>query len=140
MFKTPKSLYRLWLGFYCPLNCSCMHVINTFLYKHFYTITFKVSIIFHFAASLRLEAPLKEGLEMNTKGTMRVLEMAKKMKSLVSFIHLSTAFCYPDYERMAEKVFFTILIILLSFSYLYFFWTGFNPSHISTTVIPVHQD
>ncbi|CAB3224700.1 unnamed protein product [Arctia plantaginis] len=65
----------------------------------------EVSIIFHFAATLRLEAPLKEGLEMNTKGTIRVLEMAKKMKNLVSFIHLSTAFCYPDYERMAEKVF-----------------------------------
>ncbi|XP_075969740.1 putative fatty acyl-CoA reductase CG5065 [Anticarsia gemmatalis] len=65
----------------------------------------EVSIVFHFAASLRLEAPLKEGLEMNTKGTMRVLDMAKKMNKLVSFIHLSTAFCYPDYERMAEKVF-----------------------------------
>ncbi|XP_023935047.1 putative fatty acyl-CoA reductase CG5065 [Bicyclus anynana] len=64
----------------------------------------EVSIVFHFAASLRLEAPLREGLEMNTKGTLRVLDMAKKMKKLVSFVHLSTAFCYPDYERMAEKV------------------------------------
>ncbi|CAH2241289.1 jg3350 [Pararge aegeria aegeria] len=64
----------------------------------------EVSIVFHFAASLRLEAPLKEGLEMNTKGTLRVLEMAKKMKKLVSFVHLSTAFCYPDYDRMAEQV------------------------------------
>lgn len=63
-----------------------------------------MSIVFHFAASLRLEAPLKEGLEMNTKGTLRVLNMAKNMKKLVAFIHLSTAFCYPDYERMAEKV------------------------------------
>lgn len=65
----------------------------------------EVSIVYHFAASLRLEAPLKEGLEMNTKGTMRVIELSKKMKKLVSFVHLSTAFCYPDYKRMAEKVF-----------------------------------
>lgn len=64
----------------------------------------EVSIVFHFAASLRLEAPLKEGLEMNTKGTLRVLELAKNIKNLVAFLHLSTAFCYPDYERMAEKV------------------------------------
>ncbi|XP_068629369.1 putative fatty acyl-CoA reductase CG5065 isoform X2 [Battus philenor] len=64
----------------------------------------EVSVVFHFAASLRLEAPLKEGLEMNTKGTIRVLDVAKKIKNLVSFVHLSTAFCYPDYKRMAEKV------------------------------------
>lgn len=60
--------------------------------------------MFHFAASLRLEAPLKEGLEMNTKGTLRVLELSKNIKNLDAFVHLSTAFCYPDYERMAEKV------------------------------------
>ena len=60
--------------------------------------------MFHFAATLRLEAPLKEGLEMNTKGTLRVLAIAKRMKNLVSFVHLSTAFCYPDHGRMAEKV------------------------------------
>ncbi|CAG4910919.1 unnamed protein product [Colias eurytheme] len=64
----------------------------------------EVSIVFHFAATLRLEAPLKEGLEMNTRGTQRVLDVAKKIKNLVSFVHLSTAFCYPDYERMAERV------------------------------------
>ncbi|XP_053625132.1 putative fatty acyl-CoA reductase CG5065 [Plodia interpunctella] len=64
----------------------------------------EVSIVFHFAASLRLEAPLKEGLEMNTRGTLRVLELAKNIKKLDSFIHLSTAFCYPDFERLAEKV------------------------------------
>ncbi|CAF4937437.1 unnamed protein product [Pieris macdunnoughi] len=64
----------------------------------------EVSIVYHFAATLRLEAPLKEGLEMNTRGTKRVLDLAKKVKNLVSFVHLSTAFCYPDYERLAEKV------------------------------------
>ncbi|XP_059056959.1 putative fatty acyl-CoA reductase CG5065 [Achroia grisella] len=64
----------------------------------------EVSVIFHFAASLRLEAPLKEGLDMNTKGTLRVIEVAKNMKNLAAFVHLSTAFCYPDYHRLAEKV------------------------------------
>ncbi|CAG9783853.1 unnamed protein product [Diatraea saccharalis] len=64
----------------------------------------EVSVVFHFAASLRLEAMIKENLEMNTKGTLRVLNIAKKIKNLAAFIHLSTAFCYPDYERMPEKV------------------------------------
>ncbi|XP_049867485.1 putative fatty acyl-CoA reductase CG5065 [Pectinophora gossypiella] len=64
----------------------------------------EVSVVFHFAASLRLEAPLKEGLEMNTRGTLRVLHVASRMKNIAAFLHLSTAFCYPDYERMAERV------------------------------------
>ncbi|KAI8434832.1 hypothetical protein MSG28_003331 [Choristoneura fumiferana] len=64
----------------------------------------EVSVVFHFAASLRLEAPLKEGLEMNTRGTLRVLDVARKMRNIAAFVHLSTAFCYPDYERMAEQV------------------------------------
>ncbi|KAG7307567.1 hypothetical protein JYU34_007785 [Plutella xylostella] len=64
----------------------------------------EVSVIYHFAATLRLEAPLKDGLEMNTNGTIRVLDVAKRCKNLAAFIHLSTAFCYPDYERMAERV------------------------------------
>ncbi|XP_037295574.1 putative fatty acyl-CoA reductase CG5065 isoform X2 [Manduca sexta] len=65
----------------------------------------EVSIVFHFAATLRLEAPLREGLEMNTKGTLRILELSKNIKNLAAFIHLSTAFCYPDYERLGEKVY-----------------------------------
>ncbi|XP_041977375.1 putative fatty acyl-CoA reductase CG5065 [Aricia agestis] len=68
------------------------------------TIYDEVSVVFHFAASLRLEAPLKEGIEMNTKGTLRILNLAKNIKNLAAFVHLSTAFCYPDYDRLAEKV------------------------------------
>lgn len=64
----------------------------------------QVSVIYHFAATLRLEAPLKDGLEMNTRGTLRILDIAKRMKKLDAFVHLSTAFCYPDYERLGEKV------------------------------------
>lgn len=70
--------------------------------------------MFHFAASLRLEAPLLEGIEMNTKGTLRVLKIAKKMKNLVAFVHLSTAFCYPDYDRLAERVRFLFHCIVCS--------------------------
>jgi alcohol-forming fatty acyl-CoA reductase len=83
--------------------------------------------VFHFAASLRLEAPLKEGLEMNTKGTLRVLDLAKRIKKLAAFIHLSTAFCYPDYERMAEKVTlnfhsYTSYLTLIKYLYVLVLW------------------
>lgn len=38
-------------------------------------------------------------------GTKRILELAKKMKKLKTFVHLSTAFCYADKEELDEKVY-----------------------------------
>lgn len=64
----------------------------------------EISVLFHFAATLKLEAPLKDNVDMNTSGTMRTLNVARRLKNLLAFIHLSTAFCYPDYEVLDEKV------------------------------------
>lgn len=63
-----------------------------------------ISVIFHFAATLRLEAPLRDNINMNTTGTLRAIRIAKKMKNLAIFVHLSTAFCYPDYDVLGENV------------------------------------
>ncbi|XP_068632683.1 putative fatty acyl-CoA reductase CG5065 [Battus philenor] len=64
----------------------------------------EISVFFHFAATLRLEAPIKDNVDMNTCGTLRSLNVAKRLKNLLIFIHLSTAFCYPDYKVLDEKV------------------------------------
>lgn len=63
------------------------------------------NIVFHCAATLKLEANLKDALDMNTSGTKRVLQLAKKMTNLLAFLHLSTAFCYCDQEVLLEKVY-----------------------------------
>lgn len=68
-------------------------------------VTKETSIVFHLAATLRLEALLKDAIQMNTSGTKRVLELCKKMPNLVCLLHLSTAFCYCDKEVLYEKVF-----------------------------------
>ncbi|XP_076303169.1 putative fatty acyl-CoA reductase CG5065 isoform X2 [Lasioglossum baleicum] len=65
----------------------------------------ETDIVFHCAATLRLEAKLKDAIEMNTIGTKRVLDIAKKMKRLKSFVHLSTTFCHPDQEELGERVY-----------------------------------
>ncbi|XP_020294359.1 putative fatty acyl-CoA reductase CG5065 [Pseudomyrmex gracilis] len=65
----------------------------------------EVHVTFHCAASLRLEAKLKDAIEMNTIGTKRVLDLAKQMKRLVCFMHLSTAFCHVDQEELGECIF-----------------------------------
>lgn len=64
----------------------------------------EVDVVFHCAATLRLESKLKDAIDMNTTGTWRVIEVCRKMKNLKSFVHLSTAFCYADTERLDEKV------------------------------------
>lgn len=64
----------------------------------------EVSVLFHFAATLKLEAPLRDNVNMNTCGTQRTLDVAKRLKNLVVFVYLSTAFCYPDYKVLEEKV------------------------------------
>lgn len=65
----------------------------------------KVSVVFHFAATLRLEAQMTDSLEMNTAGSQKVIMLAREMKNLKAFIHLSTAFCSADIEVLEEKVF-----------------------------------
>ncbi|XP_059620438.1 putative fatty acyl-CoA reductase CG5065 [Phlebotomus argentipes] len=63
------------------------------------------SIVFHMAATLRLEAKLKDAIDMNTTGTKRVLDLCRKMSNLRVIVHLSTAFCYCDKEVLHEKVY-----------------------------------
>jgi alcohol-forming fatty acyl-CoA reductase len=53
-------------------------------------------IVFHMAASLKLEATLKFNIEMNLLGTKHAIDLCKKMKKLQLMVHLSTAFCTAD--------------------------------------------
>jgi alcohol-forming fatty acyl-CoA reductase len=62
-------------------------------------------IVFHMAASLKLEATLKPNILANLTATKNVLDLAKQMKNLIQFVHTSTAFCYEDQEVLLEKVY-----------------------------------
>lgn len=61
-------------------------------------------IVFHLAASLKLEATLKPNIIMNLTGTKHVLDLAKNMKNLIQMIHTSTAFCNVEFDVLEEKV------------------------------------
>ena len=52
----------------------------------------EVNIVFHCAANVRFNDPLKEAININTTGTLRMLQLAKKMKNLKVFSYMSTAF------------------------------------------------
>jgi alcohol-forming fatty acyl-CoA reductase len=62
-------------------------------------------IVFHMAASLKLEATLKPNVEMNLTGTKHVIDVCKQMSKLMVMVHLSTAFCNCDQEVLFEEVY-----------------------------------
>jgi len=47
----------------------------------------EVSVVFHCAATLRLEAKLKDAVEMNATGTWRILQLARGMTQLKVCLH-----------------------------------------------------
>ena len=61
--------------------------------------------IFHCAASVRFDDPLKDALLMNTRGTREVCELALKMPHLRSFVHVSTTFIQPK-TYTADEIFY----------------------------------
>lgn len=69
-----------------------------------HTIT-TTNIIFHLAASLKLENTLKPNIMINLTGTKNVVDVAKQMKNLELFMHISTAFCNIEHDVVEEKVY-----------------------------------
>lgn len=62
-----------------------------------------VNLIFNCAANVRFDQDLKNAVNFNTNGTLRVLQLAEKMKGLVVFTHVSTAYCQCTEEVLEEK-------------------------------------
>nr|XP_012234936.1 PREDICTED: LOW QUALITY PROTEIN: putative fatty acyl-CoA reductase CG5065 [Linepithema humile] len=65
----------------------------------------EVHVVFHCAASTRFDLKLKDAIEMNTISTKRVLDLAKQMKQLECFLHVSTTFSHVEQEELAERIY-----------------------------------
>lgn len=63
------------------------------------------SHIFHSAASVRFDDPLKDAIIMNTRGTREVCRLALEMPNLKSLVHISTTFIQPK-TYFADEVFY----------------------------------
>ncbi|XP_045467137.1 putative fatty acyl-CoA reductase CG5065 [Harmonia axyridis] len=64
-----------------------------------------VEVLFHMAANVRFDQPLKGALIMNTLGTKRVLDMACTFPKLMAFVHVSTTYCHCDLTVLEEKIY-----------------------------------
>ncbi|CAG9858436.1 unnamed protein product [Phyllotreta striolata] len=59
-------------------------------------LTNEVNFIFHSAATVRFDDSLKYAVTMNTRGTKFALELAEQCRNLKLFIHISTAYAFPN--------------------------------------------
>ena len=69
------------------------------------TLREKVNIVFHVAATVRFNEPLDVAVNMNTKGTARIIKLCKELKHVISIIHVSTAYSNTNLSEIDEKVY-----------------------------------
>ena len=66
----------------------------------------KVNIIYHSAATIKFSSPLRTAIKTNLTGTMRTIELAKRLKNLSAYIYCSTAFCNSNNRgNIVEEVY-----------------------------------
>lgn len=64
----------------------------------------EVNIIFNIAASVQFDAPLKQNLRDNYLGASNMLQLATKLKKLISLVHVSTFYTNSHISHVEEKV------------------------------------
>ncbi|XP_071876920.1 putative fatty acyl-CoA reductase CG5065 [Bombus fervidus] len=69
----------------------------------------KVNIVLHAAATVRFNEPLHVAVNVNTKGTARVIELWNGLRHPISFVHVSTAYSNANLHEIEEKVYTTSL-------------------------------
>ncbi|XP_072948538.1 putative fatty acyl-CoA reductase CG5065 [Epargyreus clarus] len=62
-------------------------------------------IVFHCAATVRFDMFIREAVEMNVCGTVKILKFAETMQNLEVFLHMSTAYCHDYLDTLEEKMY-----------------------------------
>ncbi|XP_043604094.1 putative fatty acyl-CoA reductase CG5065 [Bombus pyrosoma] len=65
----------------------------------------EVNIVFHVAATVRFSELLHVAVNVNTKGTGRVIELWNELRHPISFVHVSTAYSNANLHEIEEKVY-----------------------------------
>ncbi|XP_011177536.1 fatty acyl-CoA reductase wat [Zeugodacus cucurbitae] len=64
-----------------------------------------VSVVFHCAATVRFDEPLRVALKLNVGGTYEALMFAEKLKNLKMFMHVSTFYSNPYLKRVEPQLY-----------------------------------
>ncbi|XP_063924739.1 putative fatty acyl-CoA reductase CG5065 [Zophobas morio] len=65
----------------------------------------ETEFIFHCAATIRFDEPLKTAVLLNVRGTKLMVQLAKECKKLQVFSHLSTSYCHLNERVLYEKAY-----------------------------------
>merc|ERR1712042_248059 len=69
------------------------------------TLEENVSIVYHSAASVRFDDPIRLAVEMNVRGTEKILALCRRLNKLVSAVHVSTAYANCDRNQVLESIY-----------------------------------
>ncbi|XP_063632521.1 fatty acyl-CoA reductase wat-like [Cydia splendana] len=72
--------------------------------EDWYTMANEVTVIFHVAATITFDEPLRVATRTNVRGTMQALLLGKDCKKLKSFVHVSTAYAHATRSRIGGSV------------------------------------
>ncbi|XP_038598268.1 fatty acyl-CoA reductase 2 [Tachyglossus aculeatus] len=64
-----------------------------------------INIVFHCAATVRFDDPLRHALQLNVLATQQLLLIASQMSKLEAFIHFSTAFSNCNLKHIDEVIY-----------------------------------
>ncbi|XP_039752197.1 putative fatty acyl-CoA reductase CG5065 [Pararge aegeria] len=65
----------------------------------------KVSVVFHSAATVKFDEKLKLSVTINMLGTQQLVQLCHRMLGLEALVHVSTAYCNCERERVEETVY-----------------------------------
>ncbi|OXU31410.1 hypothetical protein TSAR_005861 [Trichomalopsis sarcophagae] len=60
-------------------------------------------VVFHGAATVRFDETLRKAVNVNVRGAKMMLLLAKEMKNLKAFVHISTAYAHCTLDCIEEK-------------------------------------
>lgn len=64
----------------------------------------QVNVVFHSAASVRFDAPLKDNMRDNLYGTQEIVKLCNSLKHLDAFVHVSTAYSNCHQKYISEEL------------------------------------
>ncbi|KAH8383340.1 hypothetical protein KR009_008049, partial [Drosophila setifemur] len=94
----PSALHRV-----LPIAGNCLEADLGICEKDRKLLASEVQIVVHGAATVRFDEPLNVALAINTRATRLMVRLAKEMKHLQAFLHISTAYSNCVIHHIEEK-------------------------------------
>lgn len=65
----------------------------------------EVSVIYHSAATVKFDEPLKQSVAINIAGVKNMIEVCRKIPQLAALVHVSTAYANCDKQEIDEHIY-----------------------------------